>query len=270
MTGAVLADDAGTAALPAIAFDGDPDTGIFRKGADQLGLSAGGTERACIDSNGVTIQAQGDLRLSDSDNSNWVALQAPATVATNLTLTAPAADGSADQSLVTDGSGVLSFASRSRLVRETSINTTSGTQHDFTSIPSWVKKITVILYGVSTNGTSAVQIQLGDSGGVETTGYTGSAAVIAGLNDCNIVAFTTGFVPVGATAGATRSGLLTIANLASNVWIASGTFDEASTTVAGHTQGFKDLSGTLDRVRITTINGTDTFDAGTVNIIYEG
>ena len=270
MTGAVLADDAGTAALPAIAFDGDPDTGIFRKGANQLGLSAGGTERACIDSNGVTIQAQGDLRLADSDNSNWVALQAPATVATNLTLTAPAADGTADQSLVTDGAGALSFASRSRLVQRTSINTTSGTEHDFTSIPSWVKKITVIFYGVSTNGTSAVQIQLGDSGGVETTGYLGSSTVITGANACSIAPLTSGFLSVGSAVGATRSGLLTIVNLAANVWVASGTFDEPNGGSAGHTQGFKELSATLDRVRLTTVNGTDTFDAGAVNIIYEG
>jgi hypothetical protein len=75
---------------------------------------------------------------------------------------------------------------------------------------------------------------------------------------------------LGSLAGATRSGLLTIANVATNVWIASGTFDEANATAAGHTQGFKNLSGTLDRVRITTVNGTDTFDGGTVNIIMEG
>jgi len=110
MTGAVLADDAGTAALPAIAFDGDPDTGIFRKGANQLGLSAGGTERACIDSNGVTIQAQGDLRLSDSDNSNWVALQAPATVTSDVTWTLPATDGATGQAITTDGSGTLAWS----------------------------------------------------------------------------------------------------------------------------------------------------------------
>ena len=110
MTGAMLADDAGTAALPAIAFDGDPDTGIFRKGANQLGLSAGGTERACIDSNGVTIQAQGDLRLSDSDNSNWVALQAPATVSSNVTWTLPATDGATGQAITTDGSGTLAWS----------------------------------------------------------------------------------------------------------------------------------------------------------------
>jgi len=238
-----------------------------------LNVATNGVERVEFGTTEVVFNDGGadfDFRVEGDTKANLFKVDAGADTVIIDGLTHPSADGSADQTLVTNGSGTLSFASRSRLISGTSVATTSGTSIDFTSIPSWVKKITVILYGVSTNGTSAVQIQLGDSGGVETTGYTGSAAVIAGLNDCNIVAFTTGFVPVGATAGATRSGLLTIANLASNVWIASGTFDEASTTVAGHTQGFKDLSGTLDRVRITTINGTDTFDAGTVNIIYEG
>ena len=218
----------------------------------------------------LTLNAQSDLRLADSDSSNWVALQAPATVATNLTLTAPAADGTADQSLVTDGSGTLSFASRSRLVREAAVATTSGTSIDFTGIPSWVKKITVILYGVSTNGTSPVQIQLGDSGGPETTDYFGSSTAITGTNTCAIATLASGFLVLGTTTASTRSGLLTIANPATNVWIASGTFDDASATIAGHTQGFKELSATLDRIRLTTVNGTDAFDQGTVNIIYEG
>ena len=268
LTGALLADDSGTAALPAIAFDGDPDLGIFRKGANQLGLSAGGTERAFVDSNGVTIQAQGDLRLADSDNSNWVALHAPATVAANITLTVPSTVGSADQALVTDGTGVLSFASRSRLVQGTAVATTSGTSIDFTSIPSWVRRITVIFDGVSTNGTSPVQIQLGDSGGIETTGYFSDVTAITGAA-ASYAAFSSGFVSPGSIAAASRFGFLTIVNINSNVWVASGTIGDNS-TFAGSVQGAKSLSATLDRVRLTTVNGTDAFDAGTANIIYEG
>ena len=111
MTGVILADDASGASTPAIAFDGDADTGIFRKAANTLGLSTAGTERAIVDSNGLTIQAQGDLRLADSDSSNWVALQAASTVSSNLTFTLPSADGSNGQMLQTNGSGVLSFTS---------------------------------------------------------------------------------------------------------------------------------------------------------------
>jgi hypothetical protein len=218
----------------------------------------------------LTLNAQSDLRLADADSSNWVALQAPATVATNLTLTVPAADGSADQALVTDGSGALSFASRSRLVRTTSVNTTSGTSIDFTGIPSWVRRITVMLLAVSTNGTSGVQIQLGDSGGVETTGYQTSGTAITGTNTCGISTFTSGFVMLGSLAGASRSGAIVFTNIATNYWVGIGNIDEQGGAQAGYTQGYKEVSATLDRIRLTTVNGTDAFDAGLVNIIYEG
>ena len=74
------------------------------------GTAFGGSSNLIWDGSNVQIGAQGDLRLADSDSSNYVALQAPATVASNVTLTLPANDGDADQALVTDGSGVLSFA----------------------------------------------------------------------------------------------------------------------------------------------------------------
>ena len=111
MTGVILADDASGASTPAIAFDGDADTGLFRKSANTIGLSTAGTERAIVDSNGLTVQAQGDLRLADSNSSNWVALQAASSVGSNLTFTLPSAHGSNGQMLQTNGSGVLSFTS---------------------------------------------------------------------------------------------------------------------------------------------------------------
>ena len=109
MTGVILADDASGASTPALAFDGDPATGIFRKAANTIGLSTAGTERAVVDDNGITIQAQGDIRLADSDSSNWVALQAASAIGSNVTFTLPSADGSDGQMLKTNGSGTLSF-----------------------------------------------------------------------------------------------------------------------------------------------------------------
>jgi hypothetical protein len=235
--------------------------------ATNLGLLslAGGTLTGPL-----TLNAQSGLRLADADSSNWVALQAPATVATNLTLTVPAADGSADQSLVTNGSGVLSFASRTRLVRATEVATTSGTSIDFVDIPSWARRITVGINGVSTNGTSAMQIQLGDSGGIETSGYVGCNFAITGSNAVSIVAYSSGFVLMGFSAAETRHGALILTNSSGNNWIAMGNFFNGSTGHAGGTQGEKATSATLDRIRLTTVNGTETFDAGSVNIIYEG
>ena len=109
MTGVILADDSSGASTPAIAFDGDADTGIFRKSSNTIGFAASGVERAFIDHSGIQIQAQGDIRLADSDSSNWVALQAASAIGSNVTFTLPSADGSDGQMLKTNGSGTLSF-----------------------------------------------------------------------------------------------------------------------------------------------------------------
>lgn len=109
MTGVIYADDASGANAPALSFDGDADTGLFRRSANAIGLSTAGTERAFIDGNGITVKARGDLRLADSDSSNWVALQAASAIGSNVTFTLPSADGSDGQMLKTNGSGTLSF-----------------------------------------------------------------------------------------------------------------------------------------------------------------
>lgn len=146
---------------------------------------------------------------------------------------------------------------------------TSGTAIDFTGIPSWARRITVMLNGVSTSGSSIVQIQLGDSGGIETSGYTSAgtnitSAVTAGASS------TTGLVIGGNSDPAhSRSGIATIGNISGNSW----TFAYAGTAFGGESVvagGTKTLSDTLTRIRITTVNGTDTFDAGSINIAYEG
>jgi len=110
MTGAFLADDAGTASAPALSFDGDTDLGLFRKSANVLGFSASGTEQMVFDQNGLTLQAQNDLRFADSDSSHFIALQAPSTISSNVTLTLPATDAPVSgYALISDGSGTLSW-----------------------------------------------------------------------------------------------------------------------------------------------------------------
>lgn len=148
----------------------------------------------------------------------------------------------------------------------TAVASTSGTSIDFTGLPSWIKRITVLYNGVSTNGSSVMLVQLGDSGGIENTGYLGSGSTAAVYAN-----YTTGFGLSGAQ-GAARvyHGGLTISLLGSNTWACfgvTGLSDQASTNLTG---GTKALSDTLTQVRITTVNGTDAFDAGTINILYEG
>ena len=110
MTGQLLIDDSSSASTPALSFDTDADTGLFRKAANKIGLSTGGTERMFFDSDGLTLQTQNDLRFADSDSSHYVAFQAPATIASSFTLTLPATDAAiAGYALVSDGSGTLSW-----------------------------------------------------------------------------------------------------------------------------------------------------------------
>jgi hypothetical protein len=159
------------------------------------------------------------------------------------------------------------------LTLATAQNSTSGTSIDFTSIPSWVKRITVMLQGVSTSGTSNPRLQIGDAGGIETTGYTGIGAQVASGSVVQAQSGGFDFYNNSTGAGDTRSGSLTLCLIDSstNSWVCNGAIATYVGTQIG-TQivtGSKSLSATLDRVRITTVNGTDTFDAGKINIIYE-
>ncbi len=145
--------------------------------------------------------------------------------------------------------------------------TTSGTSKDFTSIPSWVKRITVMFNGVSTNGTNSPIIQLGDSGGIEATGYSATASDSGGR-----LSETTGFpVARGVGAGDQMTGVLQLSLLdaATNTWVAMGNSTRTGSANTYFLSGSKALSATLDRIRVTTIGGTDAFDAGSVNILYE-
>ena len=152
-------------------------------------------------------------------------------------------------------------------VQGTSVASTSGTSIDFTSIPSWVKRVTVMFNGVSTNSTSAIIIQIGDSGGVETTGYVSSAEFVE--DNAGGASFTTGFAVNNASdASSTYRGIANICLVGSNSWVYQSMLNNgASSLLIG--AGAKTLSDVLDRVRITTVNGTDTFDAGSINILYE-
>jgi hypothetical protein len=149
------------------------------------------------------------------------------------------------------------------------VASTSGTSIDFTGIPSWVKRITVIFNGVSTNGTSIPMLQIGDAGGIETTGYLGASSICSGGGTTSNN-FTTGFGAGGILAANLLHGSFALSLVDSaNTWAISGVVGGSSSAFTVLTGGTKTLSATLDRIRITTVNGTDTFDAGTINILYE-
>ncbi len=154
------------------------------------------------------------------------------------------------------------------LVRMTAQATTFGTSIPFIGIPSWVKRITIMFSGVSTSGSNPVIIQIGDAEGFETTGYSSSASY-GGVGG-NYSSSTTGFIlDAGNTASAstTRRGVIVLLNLDGNQWICSGTSDTGQ--VSASIAGSKTLSGVLTQVRITNENSAHTFDAGSINTMYE-
>lgn len=176
-----------------------------------------------------------------------------ANTASDKTITVPAADG--NMQLIQQGTAVAS---------------TSGTSIDFTSVPSWAKRVTVMFDQVSTNGTSNMQIQLGTSSGIQATSYNAVWSYNGPGNSG--AAITTGFGIFHNSAGDNKSGSVSFILFNNNTWVAFGGFANlgAQPGYTMFTSGSKSLGATLDRVRITTVNGTDTFDAGTINIMWEG
>ena len=147
----------------------------------------------------------------------------------------------------------------------TAVASTSGTSIDFTGIPLWVKRITVMFSGVSTNSTSNWLIRIGD-GAIVATGYSAASSYWSG--GVGTIVDTTGFPMYQQQASGTHYGAVSIFNFSGNIWVASGVLGGSNGTGFSCT-GTKTLTGTLDRIRITTVNGTDTFDAGSINILYE-
>lgn len=156
-----------------------------------------------------------------------------------------------------------------RLQQGTAVASTSGTYIDFTSIPSWAKRITVFLEGVSTSGTSPIMVQLGSSG-LKTSGYLGTAngtfdATPTGLNHSS------GFLFSKVTVATyLLNGAMTITNKSGNSWVETSTISSSTTSGIAIGSGSVPMSGSVDTVRVTMLNRTDTFKDGSINVMWEG
>ena len=219
------------------------------------------------------------------DTSGSVTLSAPA-VAGSTVLTLPSVSGTVltsatGQTLTsptitspTITGAIVSAMGSSVITSGTAVASTSGTLIDFTGIPSWAKRVTVMFNGVSTSGTSNYLIQLGTSGGVVSSGYVASASTQNGGFQYVSLTSSVGLIlnnisAGGGTAAQLWNGLVIISLLSGNNWVSFGNIINNVNGYPGTSAGSIALASVLTQVRITTVNGTDTFDAGSINILYE-
>ena len=185
----------------------------------------------------------------------------------SITVSAPAVAGSTTQTLVNVTGTLAPIVSGTAQTAPF----TDNTRAEFTSIPPWVKRITVMFQAVGTNGTSNLQIQIG-SGSFATSNYTSACTYNSSGNAPTVLNVTSGFLltPIN---GATEvmTGIATIVLISSNSWVFSGSLSDSALVPNVNTgTGSIALGGTLDRIRVLAVNGTDTFDTGSViNILFE-
>jgi hypothetical protein len=216
-----------------------------------------------------TSSSGGIVRLyEDTDNgTNYVQLTAPSSIASNRVLTLPDSVGTAGQALTTNGSGTLSFVSIP--AAGTMLTAVSQTELEFPSIPAWAKRITMAFAGLSASGNVQPLIQMGTATAYEVTGYT-TAIQYIGVGSS--AAVTSGWPLAGNLAAANTYGgkfEFNLIDASANTWVGTGQILQFNGGLTPNLcVGYKSLGSVLTRIRLY-MNGTDTFDAGSVNILYE-
>ena len=233
----------------------------------QLVLQTNGTTTAVTISTGQVVTLAQPLPVASGGSGVITSTGSGANaLATSPTLTTPVLSGSVTGTYTLAGTPTMGA---SLITSGTAVASTSGTSIDFTSIPSWVKRVTVMFNGVSTNGTSFRLVQIG-SGSITSSGYISSSQQTGASSDFQ--SSTSGYMMCGTSISCQFNEVVTLTTPGSNIWKAThngSMFIPASSYYEMHGGGTVTLSGALDRVRITTVNGTDTFDAGSINILYE-
>lgn len=257
-----------SSAKPVISFD-STDYFSYDRSNDRLDLYIGGTSHQYWSS------TDGPARSNDAATNDGLVRKlqldnATAQATTTARGTVELAT-SAEVAAGTDAALVVTPATlaASKILQSASVATTSGVAVDFTGIPSWAKRVTILLKNVSTNGTSMLLLQPG-SGSPQTSGYTDSVTGITYGTSGGAINSSSGFPIFMNSASSAMTGAIELLSMGGDSWIASGSLGSVASPVTGVTvSGSVALSGVLDRVRLKTENGTDAFDAGSVCILWE-
>lgn len=211
--------------------------------------------------NASTSGAGGLIQTADS--SGVLVLQSAGATIASVSGTGVAVTGNVSSTgMVADSLGTLR-----PLVSGTTVASTSGTSIEFTGIPNWVKRITVMVNGVSGASTNDILVRLGISTGLETTGYNGSSSKVLASTVVS-TALNSGFnLFPSPVALSSLQGILFLTNLSGNLWVCSGSIGDFNSTATCTIAGSKTLGGVLDRIGL--VIPSSTFDAGSINIMYE-
>lgn len=258
-----------SSAKPVISFD-STDYFSYDRSNDRLDLYIGGTSRQYWSgtdgparSNDATTN-DGLVRKAQLDNATGQA-STTARGTVELATSAEVAAGADSQLAVTPAT-----MQANKIIQAAGVATTSGVAFDFTGIPSFAKRITLMYQGVSLSGAAYLIVQLGTSAGFVTSGYAGAAGFVNNGNGTSATNLSNGIgMSQNNSAVDLRHGHTTLTLLGSNAWCGSSVSGCSNATSIGLAGGSVALPGTLDRVRVTSSNGTDTFDAGSLNIMWE-
>ncbi len=201
--------------------------------------------------------------------SGSVSLDAPTntTSGADITFKLPVADGTSGQVLQTDASGQLSFVSLPAPTYGTKTAIGTGNWKDITGIPAGTKKMYLFLDNWSLSGSDNLAIQLGDSGGMENTGYEGRGAYVSNASYANSRADSNAFITMGHdTAGYSWSGIFKFYLYDGNTWYLTAHSWTADAETNYWTTGRKTLSGELTQLRIGQ-SASSTFDEGEYKLV---
>jgi hypothetical protein len=217
-----------------------------------------------------TSSSPATWKVRNGSNTAWITIGTldPAGFITSTSLTAllPSQSGNAGKSLISNGT---TAAWNPTINSGTAVATTSGTSVTITGIPSWAKRVTVMCNNVTTNGTSIIYFRVG-AGSIQTNNYFGFISSIDSGGFTAFLGTPDGFVVPGSVAGDIRHVAYTLTKMDGNTWVISGTSLVSGSVFANaYVSGLVAVTGTLDRISLTTVGGVDTFAGGSLNITYE-